>query len=204
ALDARISELEQQHRDTWAGPFAVAPREATFRRGLLAADCPARNFPLRAMTTLARTELACWLDRLTLRRFTAKDRPRIARCPLLAAVPALRIQGSRSQPSGLAALLESPHLGRLRALDLSEYGALSGANFSVVTQADLPALNEIHLSLVGFGDDNAAALTGTAWFERLQTLDLMNCRVPVAALGLLFASGRPRLRDLHLASNRLC
>jgi uncharacterized protein (TIGR02996 family) len=201
-LADHIEQTRTQHGYDWAGPLKEFSYLFTFRRGLIGLRGPANEFPWRAMGAVASTECACWVDGLTLYDASAKDAPRIGRCPLLAGVRELCLERNRLDGAGLAAMLASPHLARLAALDLSRGDALGARGADELAKAELPALRQLRLEQVTVR--GSAFLQNASWLGQLETLDLLFSGVTAEAVEPALAGGKlSRLRRLNLGNNTL-
>jgi hypothetical protein len=122
--------------------------------------------------------------------------PPVAACPALAGWTALYLRDSIYSPSGLATLLASPHLTRLRMLDMFE----SFAGDEVLSWVNVPrwpsALRKLHLNGVVQGDKLTAALVRSGHLRGLAELSLIYNEIGDAGAAALAAS--PDLADLTL------
>lgn len=194
-LQRRAEELLREHWEEWVGPLRAVAGPAASRHGeawLAGGFQPdkARKFrrgfvdelALDAKVFLDRTvEIARVVPLRHLRLWRAGDHAEgLAAAPYLGGVATLIFGDYFTSPlgaRGAAALARSPHLGRLRVLQL--YG------------------NNV-------GDAGTAALADAAWLRGLHTLFLSQNEVTAAGAASLAESPHlGRLRSLHLDRNPL-
>jgi uncharacterized protein (TIGR02996 family) len=121
--------------------------------------------------------------------------PPVAANPALAGWTALYLPDSIFSPSGLAILLASPHLTRLRTLDMFE--SFSGdAVLAWVNAPRWPPLRKLHLNGVVQGDELTAALVRSGHLRGLSELSLIYNEIGDEGAAALAAS--PDLSGLTL------
>jgi len=117
-LIQRQNALIAAHRKRWLGPLASLFDSVAFVRGLAHVGLAGRTFASKAFgeafAAQAATLLAGRVDFVSPAGFV-----QVGQRPWLGLVPALGVTHHRLHRSALAPLLESPHAGRLVALDLS-------------------------------------------------------------------------------------
>ncbi len=121
--------------------------------------------------------------------------PPVAACPALAGWTALYLRDSIYSPSGLAILLASPHLTRLRMLDMFESFA-GDEVLAWVNAPRWPPLRKLHLNGVVQGDELTAALVRSGHLPGLTELSLVYNEIGDAGAAALAAS--PDLAGLTL------
>jgi hypothetical protein len=114
---------------------------------------------------------------------------RLARLPQLSNVSLLNLQENEFTSAGLAELLRSPHLGKLRRLELGGRPPWSPYYSENPVQA--------------LGDDGAAALASSGLLAGLDELVLCSAAVGPRGAAALAGANAPRLRRLGLAHNPL-
>jgi uncharacterized protein (TIGR02996 family) len=215
-LEARAKALLDAHAETWTAELGDGVSHVTFRRGLAyAARVPVRTGILEVLDRAPIRDLGFSADphdddddddddndgddddrradssRLAIARELAAD-PRLARVELLAT-------GVRWGEDGLAALLASPHLDKLRGLQLADpdcqvhaghalaaarlpqleflalcgdwQGELGDAGVVALASAQLPALRDLALLNVSCTEASARALAGSMTLTQLHGLD---------------------------------
>jgi uncharacterized protein (TIGR02996 family) len=121
--------------------------------------------------------------------------PPVAACPVLAGWTGLYLPDSIFSPSGMAILLGSPHLTRLRVLDMFE--SFAGEEvLAWVNAPRWPALRKLHLNGVVQGDELTAALVRSGHLRGLAELSLIYDEIGDVGAAALAAS--PDLDDLTL------
>jgi uncharacterized protein (TIGR02996 family) len=121
--------------------------------------------------------------------------PPVAACPALAGWTALYLPDSIFSPSGLAILLGSPHLSRLRLLDMFESFA-GDEVLAWVNAPRWPPLRKLHLNGVVQGDEFTAALVRSGHLRGLTELSLIYNEIGDAGAAAL--AGSPDLAGLTL------
>jgi uncharacterized protein (TIGR02996 family) len=201
-LRAREQELRRRHEAEWLGPLGLLDALA-FRRGLLHVEMTAQKFRSRPMAAWMASDPAGWAEGLTVYGLTAKGAARLAALPFLGHLTALSLGGDLGA-KGVAALLESPHLTRLRELDL---GACHLGEAGARAVADWPLLGRLtalHLSGNGIGDAGARALAESPGTAGLTSLRLAANDITAVGASALAASPHLRaLRRLDLGNNYL-
>jgi len=217
ALVRRQRALLTEHRAAWvAGLPPWARKEAVFARGFVE-DVQGRAsvFVKTAAALFAATPLR--RVRLTYPRSlrpNANPDPKLADCPYLARLTALKVGGGFMNgyigDAGVRTLVASPHLSRLETLDLSENGHTADTARAVAEAAQLTGLKELDLSGDRYGsasgavgDEGTAALAASPYLAGLRTLRL--CNSGVGAAGAAALAGSPYLRGLErldLSRNR--
>jgi uncharacterized protein (TIGR02996 family) len=97
----------------------------------------------------------------------------LARVPELVRVRALRLVAGRASAESLRGLFASPHLGRLRLLDLHGNFA-DDAVAADLADGRFPDLAEVWLGSNAVGDAGAAALANSPHLPHVRLLDLRN------------------------------
>jgi uncharacterized protein (TIGR02996 family) len=197
----REKELLDQHSRKWAGPLAKLATAVHFRRGFVeGVTVGARNL-LDSAEKLFSLAPVRYLKVLRLNQ-TAGAAEAIAQLPQLGGVEELDLGGNRSGGAKVAALLRSPHLGRVRRLDLTESG-LDGVAYRRLAEAAVPSLNDLTLNANTFtGQGRTLAAAEPTW--KLERLALQNASVAAAdVVALASWTALASLRHLDLAWNRL-
>jgi uncharacterized protein (TIGR02996 family) len=153
------------------------------------ADLLARVFPL-ANVDLSETTRGDERALLPDEAFTP-----VAANPALAGWTALYLRDAIYSPGGLAVLLASPHLTRLRMLDMFESFA-DDEVLAWVNAPRWPALRKLHLNGVVQGDDLTAALVRSGHLRGLAELSLIYNEIGDA--GATALAGSPDLAGLTL------
>jgi len=174
ALQHEEHALLVEHSAAWLGDLAGFVRDPEFRSGLVDVTFDAAVFLSRKFTTIADALFdAAWVGRV-------------------------RIEGARSQ---LPALLASPALGRVRQLDLGDFGLRDDDLAALLASAAAGRLVALNLA----GNDlteRAAGRVATTALPRLRALDLRNNRVGPAGIPPLLGSPRlPGLRRVEAHGN---
>lgn len=100
----------------------------------------------------------------------------LARVPELIRLRTLRIITYGTPAGILRALLASPHLRRLTALDL--YGSQADNDVAVdIADGRFPDLAELVLTSTAVGEAGALALANSPHLDKLRLLDLRNCPI---------------------------
>ena len=97
----------------------------------------------------------------------------LARLPEVARLRALKMVSARAGAAAVRALLVSPHLGRLRVLDLHDTGA-DDAVAADLAAGRFPELTELWLGSNVISDAGAFTLANALHLPTLQLLDLRN------------------------------
>src|SRR5262245_41529198 len=205
--------------------FLCAARDVRHERGLLVLDVQPRQFLTQHAGSLAGTEAYAWVEELIFRGLHARDARDIADSPLLASVPRLVVTGRNMGDEGIRRLASStglghltglawtwadatlspaqvrelgssPHLGRLRWLDLSHNNSLTPAFVPILAAAPaFRGLTRLYLSRTPLGPPGLKALlTGLRW-RPLRWLDLRNANIDSTA-DLSGLADLPELRGL--------
>jgi uncharacterized protein (TIGR02996 family) len=203
ALQARERDLRVRHEAAWLGPVGTLTEASAFRRGTLHVEIPRKTLFSGPITTWMAGGQAAWAERLTVYDLTAKGAARLAGLPFLAHLTALSISG-RLGGEGLAALLGSPHLRRLRELDLGAAGIGEAGARALAAWPGLARLSILGLSGNAIGDGGAGALAASPHLAGLTDLRLAaNDITQVGARALAAAPGLAALRRLDLGNNYL-
>jgi uncharacterized protein (TIGR02996 family) len=126
----------------------------------------------------------------------------LAECRHLGRVRALHLTDNGLGDGGLGTLLASPHLGGLRTLRLGNNGLTDVGAALLVGSPDLAGLTTLNLSRNALGDAGAAALASSRVWPALTSLHLGDNAIGDAgAEALAAASGLPRLAELDLSGN---
>jgi uncharacterized protein (TIGR02996 family) len=213
-LAARVRELERRQGRAWAGPVARLVRNYAFRRGFVeSVECRPEGFLKNADRLLRHAPIRH--ATLSLRRGHGA---RLAACPALARIPSLELHCTGNDPSGLARLLDSPHLAGLRTLKLrcptGSVAAVAGSSrlanlidldlggrsfdpdsLGQLLQADLPALRKLYLLSSGLRAADARLLANSPLLAQLTDLGLTYNAVD--AVGAAFLARSPGVRGLH-------
>jgi uncharacterized protein (TIGR02996 family) len=110
------------------------------------------------------------------------DATRLAKLPELARLRALKMVSPHTTAAALRVLFASPHLARLRVLDLhgqtsfQSHGpaAVDDAVAADIADGRFPDLEELWLGSNVIGNDGARALAHSPHLDRLRVLDLQN------------------------------
>lgn len=215
---ARETALRRAHLPSWAGEWGTALarpdcEEHWFHRGMLRPWLMGSRWlddGLKDRTAWA------WVDGLTLLSVTAEDVSRVAGSPLLREIDALHLgqdswgDETACGDAGAAALAASPHLVRLRSLELSDTGI---GPQGVRALADAPWVENLdRLEFSGFdcttsnfiGDAGARALAESPRLTRLTSLSLITADVADRGAEALAASPYlSGLTHLGLCGNRI-
>jgi uncharacterized protein (TIGR02996 family) len=173
-LVRRQSHLLARHRDEWTGALQPYILDRHFHRGLLRVNMRARQMEDAAHDGLAATEKWAWVEALTLRELGGLPLT-LAYCPLLAGVGALSVRDSQAggwANSGAGLLASSPHLGRLRSLDLGGCGITAVTVAALGRSPHLGSLRELRLHNNPIGDAGLQALAESPLLAQLTFLDL--------------------------------
>jgi uncharacterized protein (TIGR02996 family) len=135
---------------------------------------------------------------LRLRRLN--DARRVAKLPELARLRALRMVGALAAAVALRALFASPHLGKLRVLELDGDTAfythpapivmVDDAVAADIADGRFPDLEELWLGSNQIGNDGAMALAHSEHLGKLRVLDLRNNPFTVLRAALLKRFGK--------------
>ncbi len=203
-LESRESELLTRFGDEWLGPLAECADACEFHRGLLQVHFKPKQFFARAMLTWLAELSATWLDGIALYNVTAREVDRLADLSFLENLTVLSLSG-KIGVTGVARLCASPHLGRIRELDL---GASELGEAGARALADSPLLSQLtSLKLGGneIGDKGLEALLASLIDPRLMTLEVQANRITQAGASILGGSAQlARLARLDLGNNYLC
>jgi uncharacterized protein (TIGR02996 family) len=172
ALTAQAKALRQEHQAAWLGPLAQRSRKVAHERGLLSLEVPGQTLTGKAWDQLAQTEPWAWVAALYVRERTAPAR--LANCRLLAEVFLLQLVKGCCDESGLKVLLASPHLVRIRSLDLAGNGLGPGAAALLTGATSIPRLNRLYLVGNDLGDTGTRVLAASPLMARLNLLDLVS------------------------------
>ncbi len=196
----RERELLDAHQLRWNEPLADVAAALTFVRGfpeqatLTAEDFliqGERLFELAPITHLELVEASPVIDQ-------------VARSPLLGRLHTLALRGERGlKARGLRALLESPHLARLRKLELAGHGLEREGARLLAEARRLGGLRELLLGYNRLGDEGVERLLQAPWLGRLTRLDLCANNLSAAAVEHLTAGDLPALRHLDLGYNNV-
>jgi uncharacterized protein (TIGR02996 family) len=218
-VEAEEQALRREYMAAWLGdwqPWISRPDNEAhwFQRGLLRPWV--KGLQWLEMGTVPRdTATWAWVDGLVILDLScAEDVERLAASPVLRGITSLDFGpdswtgNSEFGDAGARALASSPHLARLRSLELGDTN-LGPEGFRALVQA-LPLRHLTSLKLTGFdcttsnhiGDDGARALAEATHMTNLSCLWLMeNCIGADGARALAGAAHLDSLTDLDLASN---
>jgi uncharacterized protein (TIGR02996 family) len=232
-LEARERALLRRHERAWLGPLRKGVKKWKFRRGFVedieveAGDFLAHGAALLALAPVRRVELhRGWGPvEATLRRLAACDAlarlegvglafgyqessdrtlQALASLPaLLERLEALHTMGGGISEAGLAAVVRSPRLLRLRTLWLGGCG-LSGERGirPLANSRRLGSLNHLSLHNNTIGDEGVRALAGSPNCRLLAALDLTRCDAwPAGAAALASSPHLAGLLGLNLQRN---
>lgn len=197
ALLRPLRALIVKHRARWLGVLTRHAPAAVFERGFV------EHVELRAATLLDHGRAIFDehpIHRLALRGVDdhASD---VGNCPQLACLTVLDLR--ETDGNAVAALGASPHLGRLRALDVRNV-ALDVAGLRRLLAGQLPSLERLNLAGNRVGTGGATALARTANLPALRELDLAVANLDnAAAAALADAAHLAGLRSLRLSYNSL-
>jgi uncharacterized protein (TIGR02996 family) len=222
----RMRELIVAHRAQWLGPLKEIAPDAVFERGFV------EELSLSGTSFLRRGEVilkAHPVARLVLTQ-TRAVMAELAACPHLDGVWALSLRGEGLGDAEAITLAGSPHLARLRVLDL-RYNRLTAAGAAallnpasgykltelnlasnhvvddlvpLLSSPGLSSLRRLDLSSNSIGARGAELLAGPSWLSGLESLNLANNTVPADAVERVAAS--PHLagvKSLNLSHHRL-
>jgi uncharacterized protein (TIGR02996 family) len=186
-LERRARLLLSQYSFTWLGPLLDLPLTFRFERGFLHLEASAERFLSDKVDDLARAGAFDWVLSLRLTDLRGPSLGRLARSPLLGALPCLDLGRNRLGPDELAALLDSPRLGGLRALTLhyNRLGPRGAAGLAGCPR--LSRLRALRLAHNGLGDEGARALAGSPHLNALTLLDVGHNHVSTGGLAALQA-----------------
>ena len=208
ALAERESDLLNRHQAEWTAHLRGLVVGVEFRRGLpdsVAVD--AAVFAARGAELFARTRSPAgnsYLRRVRLHE-PARVLPRLLDCAALGFVEELSLAGGELGNGGVYHLVRSPHLRRLRALDLSFNGLDDAGVRFLAGSAALPRLERLALNDNGHITwDGVTALAASPYLAGLTDLDLGGNDVNDAGVRALAASTTlGRLSGLKLAGNHV-
>jgi uncharacterized protein (TIGR02996 family) len=207
ALEDEVDDLLAAHEAEWTAPLRELALEWEFRRGLV------ERVTVRAEAFLE------WADRLFATapvravRLLAEERdlPALAQSPYLGRVEGLDLSVARPWPSkpnlqsghlrdrAVQALLASPHLKRLTALELAGNGLEGPAIVSLVKSPLFRQLRYLNLTDCRALGDRAARALAEGRADRLEVLRLHGANfTQYGVRTLLNARGMPRLHTLEL------
>jgi uncharacterized protein (TIGR02996 family) len=202
-LVAQANALRQEHEAAWLGPLAKGTLKVFHERGLLSLVVPGQSLTGQNWDKLlADTETWAWVAALYVRERTAPAR--LAKCRLLAEVSFLQLVHWCCDESGLKLLVASPHLLRLRSLDLAGSGLGWAAASSLAETSSLPRLRRLYLGANSLGDRGLQILAGSPLLARLDLLELASNGIGDVGLQALAVSPHAaRLERLDLFQNRI-
>ncbi|MBV9124085.1 MAG: TIGR02996 domain-containing protein, partial [Planctomycetes bacterium] len=184
--DPRRNELLQQQRDLWAlhgeewaRPLAGLVRKYCFRRGFV------EEIGLELEAFLDHGEELC--GQFPIQQIDLEG-------------------GVRDQvdEDDLRALADSPHLGRVRELNLASMYLNADAMLVLATSPYLTQLTRLNLNRNVISDDGVRALAAASHLEQLTALELASNLIGDAGVQALAASkGWPRLSTLNLRGNSI-
>jgi uncharacterized protein (TIGR02996 family) len=200
-IEDEADDLLAVHEDEWAGPLAELAEDWQWRRGCIeqvtvqAEALIEHSEELFALAPIREVSLLGDGASLT----------RLAGCEVLQRVEVLDLAHGRThRDRDLTVLLTSPHLMRLKSLDLSSQeieGPLLQALIDSRKLQHLVRLNLYHCRAIG---DRAVRMLAAAGAAHLEVLDLLHTNVTAAGLrAVLSAKGFPRLRDARFRLNLL-
>jgi uncharacterized protein (TIGR02996 family) len=224
-LEARERALLRRRERGWLGPLRKRAKKWKFRRGFVeeveveAGDFLAHAAAILALAPVRRVDLhRGWGPvEATLRRLAACDGlARLAGVrlafgykessdstlqalaslpPLLERLEALHAMGGSISEAGLAAVVCSPRLRRLRTLWLSGCGLSGVRGVRPLTESRrLSGLNHLSLHTNAIGDEGVQALAASPNWRSLAALDLARCDAGPAGAAAL--AGSPHLGGL--------
>ncbi len=202
-LRRRERELLEAHADEWLRPLRelLGPKSMPrFERGFPAQlALGVRQFMGHA-EELFRLAPAQDVKLLRLMQSTLKP-AELAASPHLGRLRSLDLNGSQLRNADLAALLSSPHLGNLRALRIGGNDVGKSALKALVRPGGLPGLKELSLENSVVGADLRALLVKAPPF-RLEVLDLTSISLNREAVTALAGwPGLASVRVLRLRNN---
>ena len=228
SLRAREKTLLKQMGENRLASAANLHQAVHWHRGFGLFRLPSNEFPTREVKAFADCPNGPRMETLDL-RLTSSTSSRIARNPLLAHASGFELNSLSSNPDGLATVLASPYLSRLRRIGTSFGGKetlaaikrapqrnqlthlwLHGCRFDGVrcrslASMELPALAELHLGGNHvMGPKGAQALAKAPFLAHLRLLDLVNCRIGLAGLEAILSAQQFRCPTmLEIGSSKL-
>ena len=191
-LKRREGELFTAYCWTWLGPLTDQSREWKFERGLVQVRAKAEQVLTPDVAAWARTEAAFWIDALTLTDVTPRHLAQLAESPLLGHLNMLDLSENRLRR--LRTLFETPAVGRLTRLLLSR-NRLTGEEIAALTESPhLCRLTELDLERNRLDDEAAARLASAEWRRDLRLLRLRHNRFSPVGREVLRQAFRERVQ----------
>jgi uncharacterized protein (TIGR02996 family) len=169
-LKRREGELFTTYRWRWLGPLADQARFWEFERGLVQVWAQAEKVLTAEVADWARTEAAFWIDALTLADMTPRHLAQLAESPLLGHLNTLDLSDNRLPT--FRPLFETPAVGNLTRLVLSRNRLSRGELRALTESPHLGHLTELELERNRLGDEAAVRLAGAEWRHQLRLLCL--------------------------------
>jgi uncharacterized protein (TIGR02996 family) len=203
ALRERARQLERQHRGAWlAGLDSEQTYLAIFRRGFIDAwQCPSASAFLCSGASLFDREPVTFV----FLRVGPGDVETLAACPRLGRLTSVVLVPSEaSSDVDVAALLASPHLTNLRALEIHHLFPCAGPATAraIATRSQYANLSCLCASCHPLDDEGAESLANSTTLGQLSVLKLGGCRI--GAVGARALAESPLLQstiELDLGGN---
>jgi uncharacterized protein (TIGR02996 family) len=206
-LEQRQEELLTSQRAVWLGPLRKRGLRYSFKRRLLHVYCEAEGL-LAAQPTAPALAAWAWTETLTFYGVNDDVAGQLAASPFLAGVAELRACDSNRNLNnitahGLAALVASPHLGKLRTL-LAFGNKFGDAGAKALASGNLTNLTKLVISSNEIGLRGAAALAASTSLTRLAVLDLAGNEIGTrGAEALARSTTLVNLTTLNVSHNRM-
>jgi hypothetical protein len=165
----RAEELLARHRAEWLGPLDRPDWKATFERGLIRLEVPARELAAAA-GELAGADALAWVETVWLESPTTSHLQGPLESPLLAGVRGLRLGTEKLGARALERLARSPHLGGLRRFYFSGNQANAALVRALAAGLSPERLTQLTLSFGQFDAEAADAMLAFRAFPRLRRL----------------------------------
>jgi Ran GTPase-activating protein (RanGAP) involved in mRNA processing and transport len=177
--------------------------EWEFRRGLPWLLVKPSKFLTKHGASLAATEAFAWVDDLRFERLSSAGLKKLLASLLMDGIVTLRLWHARIRTPDVAALAASPHVARLRALDLHGCWISAEGARALARSPHLANLTELNLSYNAIRYDGAVALAKSPYLRRLERLWLDGNDISTgAARALVESESLKSLRLLNLQQNR--
>jgi uncharacterized protein (TIGR02996 family) len=220
---ARLEEFEPRWFDLAARERTLLDRRGSVWRGGLPAWTRKewcwfrRGFPARLSTTISpflKGAAGLWrsgpVDALVVRKATAAHLAKLADCPALGRLDRLDLSSRNQEPGanwyyyndpiqaeGARILADSPHLGLLRALDLSFQRIGDDGARALASSTNLGSLTELDLTCASVGRAGVEALIDSPHRDRLTSLSLTARDLGVGVIAALHCFSNLKRLVLH-------